>query len=646
MNIKLIILSLYITVFQTLSIRAQLKEGGYLQYGSLSVKDTSVIYKEIQRIEQILPLYPDSAIQLLEEVYRNSKVNHYDFASGAARLYQGNAFLKKSDYINALRAYQQACYYLYKTPRGRRNVPAILNNIGNVYQQMNNYEKAVDYFYKAIFLADSLKPSINVDYIYHNLAGVLIELDQPHTKVLSYLHTAEKFAQKKNDFSILTKNNITKGYAYFNARLWDSSLIFFNKAYKMAIRHNYQEDQYVALLNIACVYSELYQYDTAIHHFLQAEQIQAEIAPFFRNRLYKCLGVAYARTGRYRYAEQYLTMALQGSQASNQLGILLYVHKDLSDLYSEMKQFEKAYYHNTLYSELKDSVAKKEIINRVNSLESKYSVAKKNEEIARKELEIQSQHNRIRDKNILLGIIILCTTGLIIFLVFRYRQKRKLHRTQMEGMKKQQHIELLQAHINGEEQERKRIARELHDGLGGLSSALSLNIHLLKEEPFPIQHSKVYANVEHILASLHSEIKKTAHNLTPDILIQHSLQESILLSCKQMADAAQIDLIVQSIGSFETLDFPLKLTIYRIIQELVNNIVKHARATKVLVQLVAQPNATIITVEDNGIGYNTAALHKGMGLENIKSRVSSLDGLLNIESAPGEGTTTTIEFYN
>src|SRR5690606_26994876 len=141
-----------------------------------------------------------------------------------------------------------------------------------------------------------------------------------------------------------------------------------------------------------------------------------------------------------------------------------------------------------------------------------------------------------------------------------------------------------------------------------------------------------------------SELRKTAHNLMPEILLKSGLKEAIATYCERMQRGQDLHIDVQCYGDLPRLDTSFELAVYRVIQELIHNIVKHAKARTALVQLNWQDNVFNILVEDDGIGLpqSSVVADAGIGLSNIQSRVHALNGAIDIESSPGNGTTICI----
>lgn len=212
----------------------------------------------------------------------------------------------------------------------------------------------------------------------------------------------------------------------------------------------------------------------------------------------------------------------------------------------------------------------------------------------------------------------------------------------MKQLKQQQELEVTRALIAGEDQERKRLAQDLHDGLGGLLANVKLNLSRLK----PVDEDAM-KDVTARLDNAVKELRRIARNMMPESLMQFGLSTAIRdLGAAISSENFKVELVLLNLEE-DRIDSREQMIIYRIIQELLTNVIKHANATKVLVQCSIEYPVFCITVEDNGRGFNIGELKtragRGIGLQNIQNRVDFLQGKMDISSEPGMGTTTNIE---
>ena len=285
----------------------------------------------------------------------------------------------------------------------------------------------------------------------------------------------------------------------------------------------------------------------------------------------------------------------------------------------------------------------------ISRLEIRNRMAEKDKELALQKLTLSEVNNKVRDKNFwIIGISIIALSGVLIFALWRKKNidKQKLQQERIDNLQQKINIERLQASITGEERERTRIGRELHDGIGGLLSVARMNFELAK---------KVKANEENedfndglkLLEEATVELRKAAYNLMPEVLLNQGLASAVQAFCEKMMSKSTTQISFQAIGNRSKVTSAFDLPIYRIIQELIHNIIKHAKANHALVQLNFQQDGTInVTIEDDGIGLPQDAFEKllSMGLKNTKERVNDLGGKLDIQSTAETGTSIYLEF--
>jgi signal transduction histidine kinase len=264
-------------------------------------------------------------------------------------------------------------------------------------------------------------------------------------------------------------------------------------------------------------------------------------------------------------------------------------------------------------------------------------------------LHIVEQANNIRKKNIWIGTIggIGLLLSLMLFSIYKAnKQKQLLQSKKIQILQQEQKINQFKAIMDGEEKERSRVARELHDGLGGMLAAVKMNFSALQnqyEKDVSAVSMKDFDELSLILDEVSSEIRKTAHNMMPDILLRHGIEDALKLYVDTANGDPLLYINLQINGPFNDLEDFIQLSLYRIIQELVQNIIKHAKASNALVQLNRKASTLTILVKDNGKGFDTSNAKAGLGLQNVRFRVHSLNGNINTVSSEAKGTSVIIE---
>ncbi len=591
---------------------------------------------------------PDSAFNFMHETLAASKSLSFPYGI-ASSLYQlGNAYTAKSLYTEAESTYREAIPYCMNDGRTQKLLPVICNNLGRLYHIRGDLSKAAMAYYQGILLAENYFPDVDMDYAYSNLAAILIQMGRPPDQSRYYLNKAETGARKKNNYYVLSNVIINTGITYNNVKQWDSSIRYFEKALAIGRAHKLPEVIYLAYTNLGIALLEKNMPGQALICLEKADSISRDdqIDLSYMNSTAATLGAAYMQLKRYKEAEKVLLQTRSRAMVLQQPLIIRETHWSLARLYAATGNYEKAYKLTQAYISLNDSISGREIINNVNQIEVKFRTAEKDKELIRKQLLITSQERDLQRKNFWITtavsaalIILLLSVGLYS----RHRTRRRLLDEQLSNLKQQQEIGRLKAMMEGEENERNRIARELHDGIGGLIAAAQLNAAVLKQDHNDVTESDAYNKLREILDDIGNEIRKTAHNMMPEILLHHNLPEAIRHFCRHIGQNRELHIDVQAYGSFELLTDEYRLSVYRIVQELIHNVVKHADATQVLMQIIMHPPVLSITVEDNGQGFNTDQRGNGAGLMNLQNRIQNMNGTLSMKSKPGQGTSVYIE---
>ena len=323
---------------------------------------------------------------------------------------------------------------------------------------------------------------------------------------------------------------------------------------------------------------------------------------------------------------------------------LLWGYNWISSSYAFINDYKNAYLFKKRFANLNDSLLDASYLQSMAGVQHKYEVEKK-------EKEIISLHSANLQKSTLNKFLIGSTIALVLLGLLGYRNfktKQKLHKTQIIQLEKDKQLLAIDAMLKGQEEERSRLAKDLHDGLGGMLSGVKLSFVNMKENL--IMDAESVTSFEKSILQLDNtiaELRKVAHNLMPEALVKFGLKNAILDFCNSMQLSSKTKIIFEQLGTERLLSNTADLYIYRIVQELINNAIKHADADQILVQLTKTNDKVLLTVEDDGKGFNTELIRsaKGIGLKNIQQRVDYLKGKIDIASQAAEGTSVNIELY-
>ena len=322
---------------------------------------------------------------------------------------------------------------------------------------------------------------------------------------------------------------------------------------------------------------------------------------------------------------------------------LLTIYLTLSKVKFAQHDFVKGNYYEAKWDELNQTAHEKALAEYGAELETKYETEKKSAKIL-------LQQTQLKNKSVINYLLIGAGLFLLIIFLLSYRsyvQKHKLQQQRISELETLQKLTATEAVLKGEEQERIRLAKDLHDGLGGMLSGIKYSFSTMKGNLILTpDNAQAFERSMDMLDSSIKEMRRVAHNMMPEALVKFGLDTALKDFCNDINQTGALQVTYQSIGLANTpVEQTTAITIYRIVQELINNTMKHAAAVSAIVQLSLLDGKMSITVEDNGKGFDTTILHKtkGIGWSNIQNRVEFLKGILDVKADEAKGTSVHIE---
>ena len=350
-------------------------------------------------------------------------------------------------------------------------------------------------------------------------------------------------------------------------------------------------------------------------------------------------------------AATHANMLLHAATTSNDHSLQGSAHELLAKIYEQEGDYELALQHNKLQHNFLDSIDYDNQQRRIVYAAAKYETAGKQRIIDGLQAEKEVQQMTIQRKNLLNWIFGAGALAILIiaYLGYRnYRQQQKIQQQRIVDLETAQQLLAAEAVLKGEAQERSRLAKDLHDGLGGMLSGIKHTFSHMRENLIMTPANQLaFERTMDMLDTSIQELRRVAHNMMPENLVRFGLDKALRDYCSSMNQTGATELVYQSYG-LETWQpgNQLSVNIYRVIQELAGNAFKHASATQIIIQLVKENNMLHVTVEDDGRGFNPQLRNSGpgMGWSNIQSRVEYMKGALELHSEPGKGTAVTIVF--
>ena len=578
--------------------------------------------------------YTRKALEFSEETDYNTGIMHSLDQLGVMERNDSN-YKEALDYHNrclALAESQPDEYWMLRS----------LINLGVVYRRMDDYEKALHYFLSAYPVAEKLKNEKEIASCLGNIGTLYLSLNKIDEAMDYFLKSLDK-AIEQNNYQGLAISYGSMGRVYENRNRLDSAQYCYEK--NLYYSREWKDDNGIAISynSMGNVAKERGDWKKALDYYRNALEINLRIGD--RNYIapnYANLGEVYLLLGDTDNAEKSYRRSLQIAQDAEIKRSMAEAWGGLSNIFEKQKRTAEALQASHQQMILKDRILNEENLRRIELLKISFDVQQKEQTIAT----LQAMHQVDQLKNRQKQIALLITAGLFIVLllfVAMYtrdnRQKRVIAEQRLRQLEQEKQLVATQAVLDGETKERTRLARDLHDGLGSMLTGAKLSLLEMKKGAI-----LEYADVESFDKTLGlldrsvNEMRRVAHHLMPDSLSRFGLKPAVNDFCSNFP-SVRFDYY----GDESRLDSKLEIMIYRSIHELVNNALKYAGADKIIVQIIKEPNRLAFTVQDDGCGFDPSACAQGMGLQNIRTRIESYNGILNIDSKAGEGTEVNVE---
>ena len=518
----------------------------------------------------------------LPVLYRSKQNSHWLMLY---ELLDGSISLRKNNHEEALDKYFAALSRSERKKDYNIQIRA-LNGIGWVYMEMGQYTEAVKWFQKALAVPGRQLPENNFCPVYSNLAscyGALSIYDSAHY----YIGVAIALSRKSEDLTSEANSLVIKANIVLSENRPAEAIILLKQT--IVLRKMLSDPYYI--LSDLCILSNIY-----------------------------------ASTGNTDQGLEVAAEAMDIARKHNIQAKLPMVYTSFETNFAARKDYRQLAKVYEEHLALKDSIYQKALAEELAEKEARYGAEKKEKEIARQKLVIQQEQN---SRKVLLfslsGIILLSAAGGVLYL---QRSKAKQQRKEFSAV------------LDAEQKERIRIARDLHDSIGQMLSVVKMNVSNIHYQATGAEQMQT-GNTLNIVDQTIQELRHISHNLIPEELnfgIVNALEEM----SRKINDAGttRVQLEISEHWDSKGLDKQFELSLYRIVQEVLSNMIKHADATLIRICLRQKGNNILLSVADNGKGFDLSTIResKGLGWKNVTGRVKLLNGRMNIQSEKAGGT--------
>ncbi len=462
-------------------------------------------------------------------------------------------------------------------------------NVGNLFLQQHNWQEAEQFFSEALATIRQLNDSLYLSGVLTSLSTVQFELEKLDASLVS-VQEALKVAQQRNDIVGLLLAHRQFGHLSRKNNAPDLALFHYLEADKIA--EKIKQPYYIALtsLDLLLLYSEIKKPKKAIEYGEKAMVYSGEFTTQTAT-IYKNLALAYEQIGAHEKAFQYMSKA----------------------------------------NEVREKVANESNQRIINDLKEQYSSAQKDKEIAEQNLIIVKE----KEKRLIYFFVAIGAGLVIVLLGVLLFFKNYLHKMELSRVKARKKRELLESLIQGENNERRRISYELHDGIS--NQMFNMKLYLTSKEQLDKEN---VSKMVQLLDLAQDEMRRIAHNLLPIDFEKKNIVEVLEEYSKKLSlpKGMSLDFQIYKTGQ-RLISKENQLILFRVMQEFIGNSLKHSQATELNIQILEDESQLKVQIEDNGLGFDMHSnLENGQGVKSSLNRLKTIQAEVNIETRKGNGT--------
>ncbi|MFZ1694144.1 MAG: sensor histidine kinase [Flavobacteriales bacterium] len=405
---------------------------------------------------------------------------------------------------------------------------------------------------------------------------------------------------------------------------------------------------------MAFIHRKLNEHELALAQYQQARSLCDGLGEtMLCAKVLQHLSTEYWALGRKDQAFQQMAEALKVAKRMKWGALEAEILIELHDWYNELGRTADALKHLQAHVVLADSLNKARYDDQLARSEALYGAEKKERRIAEQEkaLALSEAETRRRSiqRNALIGVAaLLALIALLLYRSIRNRQRlaqkeKELHNNQVDQLLAQQELKSINAMLEGQENERDRMGRDLHDRLGSMLSGIKANMAALEDRVEAMRQDQQYQKVNRLLDQTVSELRQISHDMAAATLNRFGLEKALKDLRDTLHISGRLHVELNTFGLDQRLERSVEIALYRIVQELVSNVLKHAKASELTIGVTRAPGRLSVVVSDNGVGFDPSSMSGGMGLSNVRSRATAIGATMQVDSTPGKGTTVSLE---
>ena len=573
---------------------------------------------------------------------------HLDTATTLAgkaknKLLEGQAYFRRAqlygagftEHVEKSREYREKARRLFVETGNKIWESNVYVEQAEIASNEGKYAEAVDLLLKARKLQEESGDASTLRATLPNL-GVTYTYLEMYDEALQCFDDAEKTANALNDERIKAFVYSQRAAIYQKQKQYKRAKDELTAAislYRSLGGTYYLPGSYTRLGE---VYFEMDSTDEAFHYARMADRLyreQMESEELFHHPSTLLLGKVYLKRRQYPKVISLATEGIRWAENNEPrlMAELTEYHRQLALAHESLHHYPQALFHQKAYKSLSDSLFNTESLQRTRVAALRYDFEKKQQSDSLRITELEN--NKLKNtRNILIALSLLVTLA-VAYITWSNKQLRRRNK---EIIAKKKEVE--KALDKGQQMERKRVASELHDNLNTKLAAIRWNIEALNTDSFDALNQKIYERISGMVNDAYEDVRLISHNMLPAELETRGLAEALHVLIRKLGDNDEMKFQLEIAGDPGRLPREMEHQLYNIALELINNAIKHSKATSVIIRLVREPDGLLLSVTDNGIGINIHRENNGRGLYNLRSRAEALQGIFRIETPPEGGT--------
>lgn len=599
----------------------------------LQVSSQNTIRQRLKETEDKHANDPDSALVKLVPLFKEAMKTKDGFLKAEIAEAIGNLYHKTEKYSEAITYYSKSIEF-YNSIDSIAHTADILISKGVAQYYLADYEKATTTCFKGLEIAEKFNNQHFISMACQDLGMIYCEINE-NDLALKFYNKAYKI-NKQNNFEKQNAGVLQNiGIIFSQAEQLDSAIKYYHASLDIFEKYNDTLSIAICYNNIGILYERKHQYDTTLIYHNKAYGIFKEMN--YKHGVSQVLfniGQILIKKNKFKEALSYLDRSLKISKEIDLKENIQDIYYIIASVHDSLGDYENAHTYLKLAYDWWDTIYTIEQAKQIAEFEAVYQSKKRETEI----LMLEKQQEKQRNFMLLLAGILIVLLMTIIFIIFFFKLRNK---ALINKALAQEQTKRFKSIVEAQESERKRIAEELHDSVGPLLSLTQLYISDLSEskEAQAPDEQELFVKTLKILGEACDETRNISHNLMPGVLIRSGLIPAIRELTKMLRDSNHFDISLNTHGIKQRFEETIEITYYRVLQELLNNIIKHSSATTINLELNLNNNTLLLNVQDNGKGFDVESLKhsKGIGWKNIVSRLSLINGGAEIHS-DGQGT--------